>query len=240
MAVGQLAHVPDAPVELRTRAAHAGVQARLAHGALGQGVDEQARARRCVRGEFAQHLAHLRRLQVHQHALAQHEQGLRQRAPGQVQRLPPLGIAQVEHCLAQAWGAVRCQRAAQRHHLGQVGVEPGVAALVEPLEVVRQAAAEVHAPGQRVAREESLSRRAHAPRAPQDVQHRGVVGQVAVHPGVQGGQLALGLGIVAGQVGKEGIAPGARRQRNQQRAGHGVQRLGGRRRHPRGRWRGRR
>ena len=54
-------------------------------------------------GELLQHRMYLVGLQVHQHALAQHEQRLLQGLARQVQRLPPVGVADIQNGLAQAW-----------------------------------------------------------------------------------------------------------------------------------------
>ena len=77
----------------------------------------------------------------------------------------------------------RQQRTAQRHHLGQVGIEPLVCAPVQPLEMLREPATQVGTQGLGVLRKKGVPRILDGTGTPQHLEHRGQIVQQRRHIG---------------------------------------------------------
>ena len=98
--------------------------------------------------------------------------------------MPPTGLAQVQFGAVLPRAIGRQAGAAQGHDFGQIGVEPVVVFLTQPLEMLRQAATQVHAQAVGVCLKEGPPNGLDDPCAPQDVLHRGTVLQVGGGVGV--------------------------------------------------------
>ena len=223
MCIGQLSHAAHAPAEFGTRGAHAGVHAGVAHRLAGQGIQHQARPCGRVLRKLRQHGAHLIGLQVHEHALAHHQHRLRARALPKAEPLPPARLGQVHLRMALARAARGEQRFAQRHHGRQVSIQPVVGPRVQPLKVVREAAAQVHPPALRVLRKEGSPRLLDGPRAPKHVEHGGQIVERGAGIHLQPLQQLRRHGIATIQPREITPPMRPRRQWNQQGAGHGRQ-----------------
>ena len=226
MRTSQFGRPAGPPEELGLGVAHRAVVAGLARAQPAHGIEAERRAGRGVLAEGGQHGLDRGRSQIHQHAFTQQEDRCFV-APGrQNQPRPPVRGRQVDIGQSMAFMGGGHDPAADAHHLGQVGIDHPHPAIVDPLQVVAQAAAEVDDMGLGVAGHES------ARLIPEDVGADQIaidalaVAQPLLAVVAHVGQGRGGVTVVDGQMREKGAAQGPRRQRNAQRGRDGRERGG--------------